>query len=510
MRRSRDHGYCCRGWLLLLRTEFFLLLLLLLSMILMMMTMMMNVDGFVVFPLNTNIKTNTKTNTNTNANMKHQQEQPSLLLHATSTSSTSTSTATARITSSELSPSSAEKIVMDVSNNNNHNPAVSSSSSSLLSLTYEELSQRLGGTGKAKACWECLRLGIDPIWYYNTAPTAAAVTTTITDNDNDITEIEETIGQYNNNDDDDGDTVALRGWTRQEVQDHIQTTITKGSVTKLGKKTIQLLQNIVVGDTNSDSDDDDNNKDNNNVIVVSDDDEEANEQTATIAEQQPQQPSSTLPVFAVEERVATVSHISISSDGTTKLLLHLVHDGLEVETVIIPWHKQRKSTLCVSSQVGCKQGCTFCSTGKMGKLRNLSTSEILAQMYWANKVIRLLTIETTTATTTTTANDNHNHNKDKIQLYPIDNCVFMGMGEPADNIANVTKAASIMADRNLFRLAPRKITISTVGPNPDVFEQLATRAPVVLAWRYVYCRRRRRHKIMIDGRLFLLFFLFLL
>jgi len=71
--------------------------------------------------------------------------------------------------------------------------------------------------------------------------------------------------------------------------------------------------------------------------------------------------------------------------------------------------------------------------------------------------------------------------------YPIDNCVFMGMGEPADNIPAVVKAASMMADGNLFQLAPRRITISTVAPTPEVFGQLAE-APVLLAWS-VHCSR---------------------
>ncbi|KAL3934066.1 MAG: hypothetical protein SGARI_003552, partial [Bacillariaceae sp.] len=92
-------------------------------------------------------------------------------------------------------------------------------------------------------------------------------------------------------------------------------------------------------------------------------------------------------VTKVEDGVASLSHISRASDGTTKLLLKL-SDGLEVETVIIPW-KGKRSTLCISSQVGCRQGCTFCATGKMGKLRDLTSDEILAQMFYAKKIQRL-------------------------------------------------------------------------------------------------------------------------
>jgi hypothetical protein len=111
-------------------------------------------------------------------------------------------------------------------------------------------------------------------------------------------------------------------------------------------------------------------------------------------------------VKKVEGGVATLTHISRSKDDTTKLLLKL-SDGLEVETVIIPW-KGKRSTLCISSQVGCRQGCTFCATGKMGKLRDLTSDEILAQMFYAKKIQRLE------------------------ELPEISNIVFMGMGEYTD------------------------------------------------------------------------------
>ena len=110
---------------------------------------------------------------------------------------------------------------------------------------------------------------------------------------------------------------------------------------------------------------------------------------------------------AIEESIATISHISVASDGTTKLLVKLLQDGLQVETVIIPWTETGRSTLCVSSQVGCAQACRFCATGRMGRLRNLSSGEICAQVFLARKVCRVL------------------------DLHPVDGVVFMGMGEPA-------------------------------------------------------------------------------
>lgn len=157
----------------------------------------------------------------------------------------------------------------------------------------------------------------------------------------------------------------------------------------------------------------------------------------------------------VEGGVATLSHISQSRDSTTKLLLRL-SDGLEVETVIIPWTGGR-STLCVSSQVGCRQGCTFCATGRMGKLRSLNADEILAQLFFARKICR------------------------QKNLPPVTNVVFMGMGEPADNKDAVIRATDIMTTRELFQLSASKVTVSTVAPTPDSFLQFA-HAHCVLAW----------------------------
>jgi adenine C2-methylase RlmN of 23S rRNA A2503 and tRNA A37 len=110
---------------------------------------------------------------------------------------------------------------------------------------------------------------------------------------------------------------------------------------------------------------------------------------------------------AIEESIATISEISKASDGTTKLLVKLLQDGLEVESVIIPWEERGRSTICISSQVGCAQGCKFCATGRMGRMRNLSADEICAQVYLARKVCRVMA------------------------LLPVDGVVFMGMGEPA-------------------------------------------------------------------------------
>lgn len=117
-----------------------------------------------------------------------------------------------------------------------------------------------------------------------------------------------------------------------------------------------------------------------------------------------------------------------SSDGTVKLLLKL-QDGHEIEAVIMK-HTGR-NTLCVSSQVGCQMACTFCATGTMGIIADLMSGEILEQLAYANTVA------------------------------PIRNVVFMGMGEPLNNYDAVL--AAIKAMTSVFSLAPKHITLSTVG-----------------------------------------------
>mmetsp|Transcript_2151 Transcript_2151/g.2980 ORF Transcript_2151/g.2980 Transcript_2151/m.2980 type:complete len:471 (+) Transcript_2151:129-1541(+) len=165
----------------------------------------------------------------------------------------------------------------------------------------------------------------------------------------------------------------------------------------------------------------------------------------------------------IESQISRVSNVQVAADGTTKLLIKLHQDGLEVETVLIPWDDRQSSTLCVSSQVGCRQGCTFCMTGRMGKLRSLTADEILSQVFHA--------VRFTSASASSSS----------IACYPIDNVVFMGMGEPADNVEAVTRVARILVDSNQFQLAPRRVTISTVGLSPQSFLQLG-QAPAVLAW----------------------------
>ena len=137
-------------------------------------------------------------------------------------------------------------------------------------------------------------------------------------------------------------------------------------------------------------------------------------------------------------------------------------------------HGTNRTVSCVRrSQVGCKQGCTFCATGRMGKLRDLSTDEILVQVYYAAKVCRVVG-------SYFNAEDNIMSSQGSA-LPNVDNIVFMGMGEPGDNAEAVLRAANAMADRKMFSLAQSKITISTVAPDTNTFEVLG-KAPALLAW----------------------------
>jgi 23S rRNA (adenine2503-C2)-methyltransferase len=118
---------------------------------------------------------------------------------------------------------------------------------------------------------------------------------------------------------------------------------------------------------------------------------------------------------------------------TSKVVLRL-RDGLEVESVCIPMGRGRR-TLCVSSQVGCKMGCTFCETGRMGLLRHLTTDEIIAQVLVARHRLR----------------------------WPIRNIVFMGMGEALDNANNVIHALRVLNDEAGLAIGQERLTVCTVG-----------------------------------------------
>ncbi|PJD95766.1 MAG: 23S rRNA (adenine(2503)-C(2))-methyltransferase RlmN [Parachlamydia sp.] len=122
-----------------------------------------------------------------------------------------------------------------------------------------------------------------------------------------------------------------------------------------------------------------------------------------------------------------------TADGKTGKFLLKTHDDLEIEAVQIPM--QSGGTLCISSQVGCRMGCAFCETGRMGLLRNLTVEEILAQVFVARHQLH----------------------------FAFRNIVFMGMGEPLDNYDAVMQAVQILNDPKGFGFGRRRMTISTSG-----------------------------------------------
>lgn len=144
-----------------------------------------------------------------------------------------------------------------------------------------------------------------------------------------------------------------------------------------------------------------------------------------------------------------------SKDGTRKWLLD-VGTGNGIEVVFIP--EADRGTLCVSSQVGCALDCTFCSTGKQGFNRNLTTAEIIGQLWWANKAM----------------------GRDPKGERIVSNVVMMGMGEPLANFDNVTNAMDIMLDDHAYGLSRRRVTLSTSGVVPNL-KRLKERCPVALA-----------------------------
>jgi 23S rRNA (adenine2503-C2)-methyltransferase len=148
-----------------------------------------------------------------------------------------------------------------------------------------------------------------------------------------------------------------------------------------------------------------------------------------------------------------------SSDGTRKWLFD-VGNGNAVESVFIP--EDDRGTLCISTQAGCAMGCLFCSTGKQGFNRNLATSEIVGQLWYAERELRR-------EAGITDPNDRI-----------ISNVVLMGMGEPLQNLDNVIPALRLFLDDNGYGLSRRRVTVSTSGL-VNQMDKLAQAAPVALA-----------------------------
>jgi 23S rRNA (adenine2503-C2)-methyltransferase len=153
---------------------------------------------------------------------------------------------------------------------------------------------------------------------------------------------------------------------------------------------------------------------------------------------------------------------STAADGTRKWLLD-AGGGNAVEAVYIP--EDDRGTLCISSQAGCALDCAFCSTGHGGFNRNLSTAEIVGQLWLAN---RTLLAEGVAAPWVDAGRA------------PITNVVMMGMGEPLANFEPVVRALRLFVDDNAYGLSRRRVTVSTSGIVPMI-DRLAREAPVALA-----------------------------
>jgi 23S rRNA (adenine2503-C2)-methyltransferase len=161
-----------------------------------------------------------------------------------------------------------------------------------------------------------------------------------------------------------------------------------------------------------------------------------------------------------------------SRDGTRKALLR-ARDGALVESVLIP--EPGRTTLCLSTQVGCPLACSFCATGAMGFTRNLRTAEIVDQVCRAQALLE--------------------------PGERLTNVVFMGMGEPLLNAAAVTEAIRILVHPKAFALAPRRVTVSTVGVVPRIRELLGV-APVNLAVSLHAARDEVRDRLVPLNRRF--------
>jgi len=140
-----------------------------------------------------------------------------------------------------------------------------------------------------------------------------------------------------------------------------------------------------------------------------------------------------------------IENVFLSSDGTRRFLLKL-GDGSEVESVFMP--EQRRDTICISSQVGCPLACDFCMTGVIGLKRNMTAGEMASQV-----VIVLNQVY-----------------GEVVELPKRTNIVMMGMGEPLLNYDEVMKAVRVMAEPEGLAIAPRRVTLSTAGIVPRIYD----------------------------------------
>ena len=164
-------------------------------------------------------------------------------------------------------------------------------------------------------------------------------------------------------------------------------------------------------------------------------------------------------------------HVQYSSDGTIKTRFRL-HDGLMIESVLIPVPKDNRYTVCVSSQVGCSLSCKFCATGLMKRMRNLEPGEIYDQVNIINKQCQ----------------ERFGH--------PLTNIVYMGMGEPLLNYKNVNESILKICSPNGLGFSSKRVTISTAGIAKMIKKLADDHSKVNLALSLHAADDKKRNEIM--------------
>lgn len=172
-------------------------------------------------------------------------------------------------------------------------------------------------------------------------------------------------------------------------------------------------------------------------------------------------------------RRLAVHHETFSSDGYTRKLLLRLHDGQTIETVLMRF--KGRATVCVSTQAGCAMGCVFCATGQMGLARHLTPGEIVAQVLHVQALLR--------------------ESGESLR-----NVVLMGMGEPLHNYEATLAAVDTLVDQTGLSLAPRFITLSTVGLPAGIRRLADEERPVQLAVSLHGATDEERNALVPVGR----------
>ncbi|MBN4077403.1 23S rRNA (adenine(2503)-C(2))-methyltransferase RlmN [Sulfobacillus acidophilus] len=182
----------------------------------------------------------------------------------------------------------------------------------------------------------------------------------------------------------------------------------------------------------------------------------------------------------------TIDKVFISTDGTRKYQLK-THDGHIVESVFIPNASSKgRNTICISSQIGCAMGCTFCATAAMKLVRQLEPSEIVSQIYVVINDLK------SSAWKNPQIDDSHEESKDARIIH---NIVYMGMGEPLHNYENVKRSIELLCDQKGLGYAAKRITVSSCGVVKNI-ERLGKETDVHIAISLNATKDEVRNKIM--------------